>query len=141
MVRLLCTTNFKHGLTPHLILDLALQENYIGADCRSKLLLSLRFLYSTIDLRCGFVVTEVRGAASNSAYYDYPELWIQRYPAHRYHAVPWPGFKPMTLWLRVRRPNHSATMWLIYIMRGFQPFLFGLNAVYYLRKVRPTLRR
>jgi hypothetical protein len=26
-------------------------------------------------------------------------------------------------------------------MRGFQPFLFGLNAVYYLHKVYPTLRR
>jgi hypothetical protein len=50
-----------------------------------------------------------RDAASNSAYYGYPELWILRYPAHRYHAVPSPGFKPTTLWLRVRRPNHSAT--------------------------------
>jgi hypothetical protein len=48
--------------------------------------------------------TEVRGAASNSAYY---ELWMLRYPAHRYHAVPSPGFEP--LWLRVRRPNYSAT--------------------------------
>jgi hypothetical protein len=36
--------------------------------------------------------TEVRGAASNSAYYyGYPELWILRYPAHRYHAVPTPS--------------------------------------------------
>jgi hypothetical protein len=35
---------------------------------------------------------EARGAASNSAYYGYPELWILRYPAHRYHAVPSPGF-------------------------------------------------
>jgi hypothetical protein len=42
------------------------------------------------------------GAASNSAYYGYPELWILRYPAHRYHAVPSPGFE-------VRRRNHSAT--------------------------------
>jgi hypothetical protein len=32
-----------------------------------------------------------------------------RYPAHRYHAVPSPGFEPTTLRLRVRRPNHSAT--------------------------------
>jgi hypothetical protein len=39
----------------------------------------------------------------------YPELWILKYPAHRYHAVPLPGFEPTTLWLRVRRPNHSAT--------------------------------
>jgi hypothetical protein len=38
-----------------------------------------------------------RGAASNSAYYGYSELWILRYPAHRYHAVPSPGFKPTTL--------------------------------------------
>jgi hypothetical protein len=47
---------------------------------------------------------------SNSAYSGYPELWILWYPAHRYHAVPLPGFEPTTLsWLRVRRPNHSAT--------------------------------
>jgi hypothetical protein len=46
-------------------------------------------------------------AASNSAYSGYPELWILRYPAHRYHAVPSPGFEPTTLWLRVWRPNHS----------------------------------
>jgi hypothetical protein len=56
-----------------------------------------------------FFFTEVRGATSNSAYYGYPEVWILRYPAHRYHAVPWPGFEPTTRWLRVRRPNHSAT--------------------------------
>jgi hypothetical protein len=48
-------------------------------------------------------------AASNSAYSGYPELWILRYPAHRYRAVPSPEFEPTTLWLRVRRPNHSAT--------------------------------
>jgi hypothetical protein len=48
-------------------------------------------------------------AASNSAYSGYPELWILRYPAHRYRAVPSPGFEPTTLWLRVRRPHHSAT--------------------------------
>jgi hypothetical protein len=49
-----------------------------------------------------FFFTEVRGtcifAASNSAYSGYPELWILRYPAHRYHAVPSPGFEPTTLW-------------------------------------------
>jgi hypothetical protein len=57
-----------------------------------------------------FFFNEVRDAASNSAYYGYPKLWILRYPAHRYHAVPTPGFEPTTLWLRVpRRPNHSAT--------------------------------
>jgi hypothetical protein len=33
-------------------------------------------------------------------------FWLSR--AHRYRAVPSPGFKPTTLWLRVRRPNHSA---------------------------------
>jgi hypothetical protein len=54
-------------------------------------------------------VSEVGGAASNSAYYGYPELWILRYPAQRYHAVPSPGFEPTILWLRVRRPNHWAT--------------------------------
>jgi hypothetical protein len=48
-------------------------------------------------------------AASNSAYSGYPELWILRYPAHRYRAVNPPGFEPTTLWSRVRRPNHSAT--------------------------------
>jgi hypothetical protein len=26
--------------------------------------------------------------------YGYPELWILRYPAQRYHAVPAPGFEP-----------------------------------------------
>jgi hypothetical protein len=52
---------------------------------------------------------EVWGATSNSAYYGHPELWILRYPAHRYHAVPSPRFKLTTLWLRVRHPNHSAT--------------------------------
>jgi hypothetical protein len=31
-------------------------------------------------------------------------------PTHRYHAMPLPGFEPTTLWLRVRRPNHLATM-------------------------------
>jgi hypothetical protein len=56
---------------------------------------------------CFFI--EIRGAASNSVYYGYPEQWILRYPAHRYHAVPSPGFEPTTLWLRVRHPNHSAT--------------------------------
>jgi hypothetical protein len=35
-----------------------------------------------------FVFNDVRDAASNSVYYGYPELWILRYPAHRYHAVP-----------------------------------------------------
>jgi hypothetical protein len=55
-----------------------------------------------------FFFNEVRDAASNYAYYGYPKLWILRYPAHRYHAVPSPGFEPTTLWLRVRRPNHSA---------------------------------
>jgi hypothetical protein len=55
-----------------------------------------------------FFFTEVRGAASNYAYYGYPELWILRYPAQRCLAVPSPGFEPTTLWLRVRRPNYSA---------------------------------
>jgi hypothetical protein len=59
----------------------------------------------------GTFFTEVRDirAASNSAYSGYPELWILRYPAHRYCVVPSPGFEPTTLWLSVRRPNHSAT--------------------------------
>jgi hypothetical protein len=63
------------------------------------------FLRAT-TVRCQFFFNEVRDAASNSAYYGYPKLWILRYPAHRYHA----GIRtPTTLWLRVRRPNHSAT--------------------------------
>jgi hypothetical protein len=41
--------------------------------------------------------TKVLGAASNYAYYGYPELWILRCPAHRYHAMPSPGFEPTTL--------------------------------------------
>jgi hypothetical protein len=48
---------------------------------------------------CGFIFfTEVRGAASNSAY-GYPELWILRYLAqrYRYHAVPSPGFEPTNM--------------------------------------------
>jgi hypothetical protein len=49
-------------------------------------------------------------AASNSTYHGYHELWILRYPVHRYHTVPSPGFEPTTtLWLRVRHPNHLAT--------------------------------
>jgi hypothetical protein len=60
-----------------------------------------------------FFLLRLRGAASNSAYYGYPvDL---RYPSHRYHTVPVPspGFQPMTIWLRVWHPNHSATA-LIY---------------------------
>jgi hypothetical protein len=32
---------------------------------------------------------------NHSAYHGYPELWILRYPAHRYHAVSSPGFEPI----------------------------------------------
>jgi hypothetical protein len=60
---------------------------------------------SSIRCYCFLIIT----AASNSTYYGYPELWILRYPAHRYRAVPSPGFETTTLWLKVRRPNHSAT--------------------------------
>jgi hypothetical protein len=52
-----------------------------------------------------------------TAYSDYPELWILRYPAHRYRAVPSPGFEPTTLWLKVRRPNHSATPTTTFYLR------------------------
>jgi hypothetical protein len=31
-------------------------------------------------------------------------MWILRYPAHRYRAMPSLGFDPKTLWLRVRHP-------------------------------------
>jgi hypothetical protein len=44
-----------------------------------------------------FFFTEVRGAASNSAYHGYPELWNLRYPAQRYHAMPSLGFESTTL--------------------------------------------
>jgi hypothetical protein len=60
-------------------------------------------VYSTHTVN-SVIFTEVRDAASNSVYSGYPELWILRYPAHRYHAMPLPGFEPTTLWLRVRDP-------------------------------------
>jgi hypothetical protein len=47
-----------------------------------------------------FFFTEFRGAASNSAYYGYPELWILRYFAQRYHAVPSPA-----VWLFLRKTD------------------------------------
>jgi hypothetical protein len=46
-----------------------------------------------------FFLIVARGAATNSAYYGYPQLWILRHPAQRCHAVPSPGFEPTTLWL------------------------------------------
>jgi hypothetical protein len=61
----------------------------------------------------------IRRAARNSAYSGYPELWILRYPAHRYRAVPSAGFEPTTLWLRVRRPNNSATVVLGSERKGY----------------------
>jgi hypothetical protein len=63
----------------------------------------------------GFLFCEVRSAASNSACYGYPELWILRYPPHRYHTVPSPGFEPTTLWLRVLTSlpfGHDASFFL-----------------------------
>jgi hypothetical protein len=54
-------------------------------------------LVSEVNITRGGLLIEARGTASNSAYYGYPELWILRYPAQRYHAVPSPGFEPMTL--------------------------------------------
>jgi hypothetical protein len=57
-----------------------------------------------------FFFTEVRAAASNSAYYCYPEMWILRYPAHRYHAEPSPGFKLTTPSdILTIRPRRSTT--------------------------------
>jgi hypothetical protein len=54
--------------------------------------------------------TEVRGTCRKQfCLFWLPELWILRYPAHRYRAMPSPGFEPTTLRLRVRRPNHMAT--------------------------------
>jgi hypothetical protein len=45
--------------------------------------------------------TEVRGAVSNSVPIIIATLscGFLRYPVHRYHAVPSPGFGPTTLWL------------------------------------------
>jgi hypothetical protein len=40
----------------------------------------------------------------------YHELWILRYPAQRYHAMPSPGFEPTTLWFWVQHPIYLATM-------------------------------
>jgi hypothetical protein len=59
-----------------------------------------------------FFFIEVRGMCRKQfCLFWLPELWIFRHPARRYRVVPSPGFEPMTLslWLRVRRPNHSAT--------------------------------
>jgi hypothetical protein len=66
------------------------------------------FLHPNPKISCFTVTffTEVRGMCRKQFY---PELWILRYPVHRYHAVPSPGFEPTILWLKVRRPNHSAT--------------------------------
>jgi hypothetical protein len=50
---------------------------------------------------------EIRGAASNSAYSGYPELWILRYPAHRYHAVPSQVSNP--------RPSHAPARQLLFV--------------------------
>jgi hypothetical protein len=52
-------------------------------------------LYANIDptlnwfaaASSGFFYIEVRGAASSSAYYGYPELWILRYLAHRHAGI------------------------------------------------------
>jgi hypothetical protein len=78
------------------------------------------YLWNALTRGTFFSFIEVRDAASNSANYGYPELWILRYPALRYHAVPSPGFEPTTLWLRVRYPIHSATtlLWLWVIPPG-----------------------
>jgi hypothetical protein len=55
--------------------------------------------------------TEVRGTCRKQfCLFWLPRAVDLRHPAHRYHAVPSPGFKPTTLWLRVQRPNHSPTM-------------------------------
>jgi hypothetical protein len=75
---------------------------------------------------------EVRGASSNSAYYGYPELWILRYPAHIYHAVPSPGFEPTALWLKVRHPNHTATT-----LMSVYPNIFG-RILSYKKYLYPT---
>jgi hypothetical protein len=60
-----------------------------------------------------FFLLTLRGAASNFCLLWLPRAVDLRYPAHRYHAVPSPGFEPTTLWLRVRHPNHSATTLLV----------------------------
>jgi hypothetical protein len=60
-------------------------------------IVSLSVVLDSIVFQPYVFFTEVRGAASNSAYYGYPELWISRYPAHRYHVVSSPGFEPTTL--------------------------------------------
>jgi hypothetical protein len=58
-----------------------------------------------------FFFTDVRGTCRKQFFL----FWLpgavdfERCPAHRYRAVPSPVFEPTTLWLRVRRPNHSAT--------------------------------
>jgi hypothetical protein len=93
-------TNMVHGINPAFWLRIIFKA-WFGTQKLSPTI--YRKWYLLLLLRLG-----VRGA-SNSAYSGYPELWILRYPAHRYHAVPSPRFEPTTLWFRVRRPNHSAT--------------------------------
>jgi hypothetical protein len=82
-----------------------------------------QFCINIMYIYCLFILfffTEVRGAASNSAYYGYPELWILRYPAQRYHAVPSPGFEPTTLWLGVWCPNHFCHDAPLFILQTFR---------------------
>jgi hypothetical protein len=68
-----------------------------------------------------FFFTEVRGAAINSAYHGYPELWILWYPAQRYHANPWrSGWESDILTARHDAPlisqmtNVSLSYWRMY---------------------------
>jgi hypothetical protein len=59
------------------------------------------FLLRLIGVRFFFFTEVNRGTWRKqlySAYSGYPELWILRYPAHRYNTVPSPGFEPTTLW-------------------------------------------
>jgi hypothetical protein len=72
-------------------------ENSCHSNLYDDIIFVQESLHNSVDgvflLRLGV------SAASNSAYHGYPELLILRYPAHRYHDVPSPGFEPMTLWL------------------------------------------
>jgi hypothetical protein len=49
-----------------------------------------------------------------------PSCGSIRNPAHRYHAVPSPGFESTTLWLRIRHPNHSVTTFSYILLRHYR---------------------
>jgi hypothetical protein len=104
-----CERKFSNWIFKNYLIenDIGSVTGHTGATLAKQLWGSADELKRTVKFIVGFF-TEVRGTCRKQfCLFGYPELWILRYPAHRYHAVPSPGFEPTTLWLRVRRPNHS----------------------------------